>query len=189
MSFQEQARQAMRNGGSDDMRRRELLSAVEWNCSRLKAAILNQISRGEHTGSRVCGVYDIPFDGNWDDSVPYGNLFAAEWDTDGKRRGGLISFHDISRQSLVIRDLNRLDEFSRLFSELAHRDGISLGEPFLRAVFSSSKTNEFVREKRFSRGMRSLSAHVRTDERLFGAQRYGERAALLLSVDYVCTVR
>lgn len=41
MSFQEQARQAMRNGGSDDMRRRELLSAVEWNCSRLKAAILN----------------------------------------------------------------------------------------------------------------------------------------------------
>ena len=114
MSFQEQARQAMRNGGSDDMRRRELLSAVEWNCSRLKAAILNQISRGEHSGS---------------------------------------------------------------------------GEPFLRAVFSSSKTNEFVREKRFSRGMRSLSAHVRTDERLFGAQRYGERAALLLSVDYVCTVR
>ncbi|MFR8334632.1 MAG: hypothetical protein ACLU9S_21620 [Oscillospiraceae bacterium] len=59
------------------MRRRELLSAVEWNCSRLKAAILNQISRGEHSGSRVCGVYDIPFDGNWDDSVPYGNLFAA----------------------------------------------------------------------------------------------------------------
>ena len=37
--------------------------------------------------------------------------------------------------------------------------------------------------------MRSLSAYVRTDERQFGAQRYGARAALLLSVDYVCTVR
>ena len=98
MSFQEQARQAMRNGGSDDMRRRELLSAVEWNCSRLKAAILNQISRGEHSGSRVCGVYDIPFDGNWDDSVPYGNLFAAEWDTDGKRRGGQTQLRRIDRQ-------------------------------------------------------------------------------------------
>lgn len=189
MSFQEQARQAMQNGGAEDMRRRELLRAVEWNHDRLKAAILQQLSRGEHSGRRVCGVYDIPFDGNWEDSVPYGNLFAAEWDTGGKRRGGLIGYHDISRQSLVIRDLDKLGEFSRLLSEAARRDGISIGEPFLRAVFSSSKTNEVVREKRFSRGMRSLSAHVRTDERLFGAQRYGERAALLLSADYVCTVR
>ena len=189
MSFHEQARQAMRSGGAEEMRRRELLSAVEWNCSALKADILRRISRGEHSGRSVCGVYDIPVDGNWNDSVPYGNLFSAEWDTGGKRRGGLIGFHDISRQSLVIRDPDRLDEFSRLFSELARRDGISLGEPFLRAVFSSSKTNEFVREKRFSRGMRSLSAHVRTDERLFGAQRYGERAVLLLSVDYSYPIR
>ena len=37
MSFHEQARQAMRSGGAEEMRRRELLSAVEWNCSALKA--------------------------------------------------------------------------------------------------------------------------------------------------------
>ena len=189
MDFHQAARQARQNNRPEDMRRRELVSAAEWNCDKLKGAILNQLSQRGHSGNHVCGVYDIPYSGNNNDSVPYGNPFSAEWNIEGKRRGGLISFHNITNQSLVIRDLGRLDEFYRLFSQLARQDDITVSEPFLRAVFFSQQTNQVIREKRFSRGMGSLSARVRTDEHLIGSRRLGERAALLLSVDYTYTVR
>lgn len=192
MDFHEKARNAMRSAspeGKEEKRRRILLSAAEWNLDKLKGEILHRLSRGEAVGSRLCAAYDIPYDGNDSDSIPYGNLFAAETGYDGSRRGGLIGFHDTDRQSLTIRDLAALREFRGLLAELARRDGITLGEPFIRAEYRDARTKNVTREKHFFPGGRSLSGHGRGSVRRFGASVFGEEVRLLLSVDYVYTVR
>ena len=160
--------------------------AAEYIYGRIKTAILNKAQNGKATNSTITGTASIPWEGGYDDNIPYGNIFNAKYQTSGGRSNGFLTLYykDTYRQSLSIQDITTLRQVFDMVRMYCNSDDIKISEPFILCEILDWNTKHVKEVKQFLIRNNTLSASVTTTKRGSGYKWDGETAIFSLAVDY-----
>lgn len=193
MSFQDELKQSVktkeqvRDEAAEAIVQQEYrIAEYIYNC--LKWEILQKAKRAEAAHGKISGIFEIEYDGNYKDRVPYSNPFEVKYDTKCSQSSlifaGRYAYHD----TFAVKNMAKLDAVWAKMRDMAEADGITLGEPFLYLKIIDAKTKRLKTERRITRKFGKLSGDVRYVQWGGMYKRIGKAGGFALAVEYECRV-